>query len=117
MFTRIIFSSDAKGNMDIRIEKDGPRDFVASCDRLAAWCMRTARQLAADGELFGDPEGRTDPASITFSDDQADARGITVDLGDGVKDGEPVSLGQQMAINVVNKLLDEMACSAEQETD
>lgn len=102
MFAKIVFSSDAQGNMDITIERDAVREIAASCDKMAAWCLSLARRLSAESEgseLFVNPEGCTSSASIMFGDK------LIVDFGDGIKDGQPRSLAQQLALIVMDNLM------------
>lgn len=104
MEAKIIFTPDAEGGLDIRIEKDVEREVPAGCDKMASWCWRLAHRLGAEsGEtgLFEDPEGCTSPASIAFGDN-----GIKIDFDDGIKDGQPVSLAQQMALHILDSLMD-----------
>jgi len=114
MFAKIVFSSDAQGGMDITIERDADREVAASCDKMAVWCLSLARRLSAESAewsaLFADPEGCTSSASIMFGDS------LVVDFGDGIKDGQPRSLAQQLALIVMDNLLG-MTGSGEQRAD
>lgn len=113
MFAKIVFSSDAQGGVNITIERDAAREVSASCDKMAAWCLSLARRLcaeSAEGVLFVDPEGCTSPASITFGET------LLVDFGDGIKDGQPRSVAQQLALIVMDNLLG-MTGSGEQRAD
>ena len=113
MFAKIVFSSDAQGGVDITIEMDAVREVAASCDKMAAWCLSLARSLStesAESGMFADPEGCTSPASIMFGDT------LLVDFGDGIKDGQPMSLAQHLACIVMDNLLG-MTGSGEQRAD
>ena len=112
MFAKIVFSSDAQG-VDITIERDAVREVSASCDKMAAWCLSLARRFSAESAesgLFVDPDGCTSSASIMFGDR------LVVDFGDGIKDGQPRSLAQQLALIVMDHLFG-MTGSGDQRAD
>lgn len=101
MFAKIVFLSDAQGGVDITIERDAVREIAASCDKMAAWCLSLARRLSAESAesgLFALSALRR-LASIMFGDT------LLVDFGDGIKDGLPRSLAQQLALIVMDNLL------------